>query len=171
MKIAPAAFFALLVLGAPIPAMAGSPGVIEGPAGCTWNATVKKVNKSSMSVHVDEQYGSCVDEACPVDAEGKTYSLPAKKYKTGEVIKIWVDLDKKDKEHATLDIPKCWTQTSMVTVPELDAPAIAPAAGSAKKPPMDYSDLAPVTSNLASHMSDDDMPPIEAFPPPAVSKE
>jgi hypothetical protein len=141
--------------------------VLEGPAGCTWNATVKKADKSSASVHVDEQYGSCVDEACPVDAEGKTYKLSGKKYKTGEVIKIWVDLDKKGKEHATAEVPKCWSQTVMLpTAPENIAPSTGPAA--VKSP--DASDITPVTS----HISDSDpfdMPPVEAFPPPAVSKE
>lgn len=154
------AFLTLLVFLAPSFALASSPGLTEGPAGCTWNATVKKAGKSSISVHVDEQYGSCMDETCPIDAEGKNYTLTGKKYKAGEVIRIWVDLDKKGKDRATLNIPKCWTQTVMLpTAPE----NIAPSAGSVA-----------VTSTHISDTSDFDpldMPPVQAFPPPLVSRE
>lgn len=153
-------FFTVLNFLAAGFALASSPGLTEGPAGCTWNATVKKVGKSSISVYVDQQYGSCVDEPCPIDAEGKSYTLSSKKYKAGEVIKIWVDLDKKGKERATLNIPKCWTQTVMLpTAPE----EIAPSAGSIT-----------TTFPVDSHITDSDpfdMPPVEAFPPPEVSKE
>ena len=161
----------VLVFGLSGIARAGTPGFLEGPAGCTWNATVKKVDKSSVSVHVDEQYGSCIDEACPVDATGKTYKLTGKKYKADEIIKIWVDLDKKGKEHATADIPKCWTQTVMLPPAPED---IAPAAGPDPVKSSDTTARISTPYSPVSRMSDSDfldMPPVEAFPPPSVSRE
>lgn len=152
-------------------ARAENPGFLEGPSGCTWNATVKKIDKSSVSVQVDEQYGSCIDEACPVDATGKTYKLTGKKYKADQVIKIWVDLDKKGKDRATADIPKCWSQTVMLPPAPED---IAPAAGPAPVKSAQIYEIPAPSSLPASHMSDSDpfdMPPVEAIPPFPVTRE
>ncbi len=100
-------FFALLLA---LPAFASSPGMIEGPPGCTWNATVVEMGEANAALRLDTLYGTCMQQPgdCgkPDDVVTITFELKDEITK-GATKKIWVDSDAEGNLRATLTHPAC----------------------------------------------------------------
>lgn len=87
-------FIATLVLMSP--AQASSPGMIEGPAGCDWEAKVVSAEASSgVTLQLTKMHGTCMMDYGNCGKEGDTVTAPlgdkdAAAYAAGSTVNVWV---------------------------------------------------------------------------------
>lgn len=93
----------------PFKAVASSPGMIEGPSGCTWNASVVAVQDTVITLKLDTMYGSCMQFPYPCGKDGDimtaTPTDAQKSLNVGGKIQVWVD-----ENGATFTPPACTHQ-------------------------------------------------------------
>lgn len=84
--------------------------MIEGPPGCTWDATVIAVSGAQVKIRLEKMYGSCMYEPGPCGSAGDVLSLPNgkdKPAKAGDALQVWVDADADSHLRASLEPPVC----------------------------------------------------------------
>lgn len=90
----------------PFKAAASSPGMIEGPSGCTWNASVVAVQDTTITLKLDTMYGACMQMPYPCGKEGDittaTRTDAQKSLEIGGKTQVWVDAN-----GATFTPPPC----------------------------------------------------------------
>ena len=99
-----------LVLGLPARSvLASSPGMVEGPPGCTWESKAVKIDsKQKPAIHLElvKLHGSCVYR--PYPAGKPCQELLAEPKKSGSAPKVGDSVEVLVGEtHATLDLPTC----------------------------------------------------------------
>ena len=63
MRLLLSAFLLLMIPGT---SHASSPGMVEGPPGCLWDATVIQSEETSIVIRLDRVWASCMAASCPV---------------------------------------------------------------------------------------------------------
>ncbi len=93
-----------------LPAKASSPGMIEGPPGCAWTATVTTLDPA-VQVRLDKMIGTCMYEPGPCGKEGDVIPLPTENLSIllaqGQTLDVWVDTDAGGGLRANVSIPAC----------------------------------------------------------------
>lgn len=89
---------------------ASSPGMIEGPPGCTWKALVLNATTRKATLKLIEEVGRCTYEGCQFTV-GEKYvvSQPGgRKLKKNQSVNLWIEEDPANpKGKASLSIPPC----------------------------------------------------------------
>lgn len=96
--------FAMLCLGYVLPAAASSPGMVEGPPGCSWDATVDVAAVSSATdetyffVRLEKEHGRCMafvpPATCGITGKKFRIAVPGhvpEKYRHGDMVRVWVN--------------------------------------------------------------------------------
>lgn len=92
-----------------LPCSASSPGMIEGPRGCDWEAFVVSASSTTtpqLELKLTKLHGSCMYEAGPCGQPGDKVTVSTTghdtAYQTGQTIHVWVS-----GTAATLEHPRC----------------------------------------------------------------
>lgn len=96
----------LLILTSASSAFASSPGMIEGPNGCSWKATVVTLKAHQIDVSLDRLAGCCVYHV-RTGTEGQKMTLKRPtgfSAKPGASIEIWLE---EGAAEPSLEIPSC----------------------------------------------------------------
>ncbi|MEZ0224795.1 MAG: hypothetical protein ACAH83_09600 [Alphaproteobacteria bacterium] len=91
-------FFVLFAIAALIfmpSARASSPGMIEGPPGCDWEAQVVSADAAGVTLKLVKMAGTCMMDAGNCGKEGDTVKAPpgdrdASAYAAGSTVNVWV---------------------------------------------------------------------------------
>ena len=97
--------FGLLCLGYAFSAAASSPGIVAGPPGCSWDATVigggmisSATDETFFFVKLEKEYGRCMAfvpaETCGTSGKEFRLAVPGyapEKYKAGATVRVWVN--------------------------------------------------------------------------------
>jgi hypothetical protein len=90
----------------PLKGVASSPGMIEGPSGCTWNASVVRVQDTQITLRLNAIYGACMQDPSPCGKEGDTIeaklTVAQNSVEIGSTVQVWVDAT-----GATFSPPTC----------------------------------------------------------------
>lgn len=93
------------------PAQASSPGMTEGPPGCSWNANVTVSGATNIAVELQTIRATCMYDYGPCGKEGEIYTIEMTDAKLGitegDTIQVWVDIGKDGKPQASLKHPAC----------------------------------------------------------------
>jgi hypothetical protein len=104
-------FVFLFLLLASFPARASSPGMVEGPPGCSWHATVSVSGATNVAVELQTIRATCMYAPGPCGKEGEIYTIAVTDTRLGitqgETIKVWVDIGADGKPRASLNHPPC----------------------------------------------------------------
>lgn len=104
-------FAFIFLLLASSPAAASSPGMIEGPPGCSWNATVSVSGATSTAVELQTVRATCMYEPGNCGKEGEIYTLevtdPSLGITQGDTVQVWVAPDADGALKASLAHPPC----------------------------------------------------------------
>lgn len=92
-----------------LPAWASSPGMMEGPPGCDWEATVVSVSASAppeLQLKLEKMHGSCMYAPSPCGQPGDKVTVATAgqdtAYQIGQTLHVWVAGNT-----ATLTHPQC----------------------------------------------------------------
>jgi hypothetical protein len=97
---------------------ASSPGMVEGPPGCDWVATVVSASTSKVTVRLRRLHGTCMQAPGNCGKEGDTFAvdtgdLAPENFSPGATVHIWVSSAPGSPAlAATLKHPNC-TRTPM----------------------------------------------------------
>lgn len=114
--------FCIAGYGLTPPARASSPGMIEGPPGCDWEAQVVSAGAEGVTLKLVKMHGTCMMEYGNCGKEGDTVTVPpgdkeATTYAPGSAVNVWVTGPEGVKEAsalaATFMHPAC-TRTPIV---------------------------------------------------------
>lgn len=93
----------------PFEVAASSPGMIEGPSGCTWNASVVSVQDTKITLKLDTMYGACMQYPHPCGKKDDIVTAirtdAQKSLNMGDKTHVWVD-----NAGATFTPPACSRQ-------------------------------------------------------------
>lgn len=102
--------FLTILIFVPVTASASSPGMIEGPPGCDWEANITALHEQrdrTLDVQLKKMHGTCMYAPGPCGDEGENVTVPLGSESTelftpGQTVHIWVSGNK-----ATLTHPNC----------------------------------------------------------------
>ncbi|TAL31670.1 MAG: hypothetical protein EPN97_10725 [Alphaproteobacteria bacterium] len=85
----------ITALGLTPPARASSPGMIEGPPGCDWEAQVVSAGLEGVTLKLVKMHGTCMMDYGNCGKEGDTVTAPpgdqdAAAYAPGAAVNVWV---------------------------------------------------------------------------------
>lgn len=99
-------FFAFLAIAA-----ASSPGMVEGPPGCSWYATVTVASPANLAVELQTVHGTCMASPGDCGQSGDTLTVSvtdqAQQSSAGETVKVWVNHAADGTLQGTLTHPPC----------------------------------------------------------------
>lgn len=112
----------LFFLGYGFSAAASSPSMIEGPPGCSWDATVNgggmissATDVTFFSITLDKEHGRCMEyvplERCGTVGKQLRIAVPGtvpQQYTSGETLRVWVN-----GSTASVEQPACTKMPSM----------------------------------------------------------